>query len=145
MKLLLSLPLIQMASGAEPVNLTISPSTATTLQKTTSQIEDVNMVVINGMTTQFSMDAIFTPPSPCSTSWTFEPEGANSVESGLIIQNAVTFASFCFPSGFDHVGRMQGSLIYSPGWCPIGYTSADVAIDGPVTTAICCPSYVHRD
>lgn len=103
------------------------------------------MVVVNEMTTQFSMDAIFTPPSLCSTSWTYEPEGANNVESGLIIQNAVTFASSCFPSGFDHVGRMQGSLIYSPSWCPIGYTSADVAIDGPVTTAICCPSYVHQD
>ncbi|BCS22996.1 uncharacterized protein APUU_31221A [Aspergillus puulaauensis] len=98
------------------------------------------MVAVNELTTQFSMDAIFTPPSPCSTSWTFEPQGANGVESGLVIQNAVSFVSSCFPSDFDQVGRMQGSLVYSPGWCPKGYTSADVAIDREVTTAICCLS-----
>lgn len=103
------------------------------------------MVAVNELTTQFSMYTIFTPPSPCSTSWTYEPEGANGVESGLIIQNAVSFVSSCFPSDFDQVGRMQGSLIYSPGWCPVGYTSADVAIDREVTTAICCLSYVHQD
>ncbi|RAQ51785.1 hypothetical protein AFGD_006035 [Aspergillus flavus] len=30
--------------------------------------------------------------------------------------------------------------VFSPGYCPIGYTSADITINGPTTTATCCPS-----
>ncbi|KAL4787120.1 hypothetical protein BJX76DRAFT_354529 [Aspergillus varians] len=89
----------------------------------------------------FSMTAIFAPPSPCSTSWTYEPKDANDVDGGSVIQNAVTFAHLCFLSNFSQVGRRQASLIYSPGWCPMGYSSADVAIDGEVTTPICYFGY----
>ncbi|KAL4946092.1 hypothetical protein BDV06DRAFT_159755 [Aspergillus oleicola] len=90
--------------------------------------------------TTFSMTKIFTPPEACATSWTYEPEQANEVSGGLIIQNALTFEPTCFPSSFSQVGRMEASRIYSPGWCPVGYTSADVAVDGDITTAICCLS-----
>ncbi|KAI9374065.1 hypothetical protein BJX61DRAFT_344544 [Aspergillus egyptiacus] len=98
------------------------------------------MVVVNGQITTLAMSAIFTPPFQCSTHWTYEPQAANNVDGGLVMQNAVTFAPACFPSGFSQVGRMEASTIYSPGWCPQGYTSADVAVDGAVTTAICCLS-----
>ncbi|KAL4873560.1 hypothetical protein BDV12DRAFT_160282 [Aspergillus spectabilis] len=101
------------------------------------------MAVINEIITTFSMTALFTPPAPCETSWTYEPEGANNVRGGLIIQNAATFAPSCFPSDFNQVGRIQASHVYHPGYCPVGYTSADVAVDGDVTTAICCLSDFH--
>ncbi|KAL4991442.1 hypothetical protein BDW68DRAFT_151967 [Aspergillus falconensis] len=97
-------------------------------------------MAIDNIITVFSMTEVFTPPAACATSWTYEPEGANNVDGGLMMQNAATLVSSCFPSNFGHVGRIEGSLIYSPGYCPVGYTSADVVVDKEETTAICCLS-----
>ncbi|OJJ41680.1 hypothetical protein ASPWEDRAFT_48203 [Aspergillus wentii DTO 134E9] len=90
--------------------------------------------------TPIPLTTVFTPPASCSSHWTYEPSGYNLVGDGLLLQNAIANDPSCFPSGFSHVGRAQGTQVFSPGYCPGGYTSANVAIDGPTTTAICCIS-----
>ncbi|KAJ5495480.1 hypothetical protein N7539_000596 [Penicillium diatomitis] len=95
------------------------------------------------MTMTIPMVSRFTPPASCSSSWTYEPEAANAVPGGLIVQNAATadhVDSACWPSGFYHYGRVQPTQRFSPGWCPSGYTSADKAINRGVTSAACCLS-----
>ncbi|KAJ5815897.1 hypothetical protein N7447_008130 [Penicillium robsamsonii] len=89
------------------------------------------------------MSSIFTAPASCSSSWTYEPEAANLVPNGLLIQNAADNDNAdpaCFPSGYTQYGRVRASVVYSPGYCPHGYTSADLVIHKPATTAVCCPS-----
>ncbi|KAJ5360883.1 hypothetical protein N7517_010074 [Penicillium concentricum] len=89
------------------------------------------------------MSSIFTAPASCSNSWTYEPEAANLVANGLLIQNAVDNDNAdpaCFPSGYSQYGRVRATVAYSPGYCPHGYTSADLLIHKPATTAVCCPS-----
>ncbi|KAJ5422671.1 hypothetical protein N7491_011116 [Penicillium cf. griseofulvum] len=96
-----------------------------------------------GPITTMPMSSIFTAPASCSNSWTYEPEAANLVPNGLLIQNAVDKDNAdpaCFPSGYSQYGRVRPSIAYSPGYCPHGYTSADLVIHSPATTAICCPS-----
>lgn len=93
--------------------------------------------------TTFHMASVFTPPASCSNSWTYEPEAANRVAGGLLIQNAAPNDNAdpaCFPRDFNQYGRKTASAIYSPGFCPAGYTSADLAVDQPTTTAVCCLS-----
>ncbi|KAJ5519630.1 hypothetical protein N7463_000083 [Penicillium fimorum] len=65
------------------------------------------------------------------------------VPNGLLIQNAAENDNAdpaCFPSGYTQYGRVRASVVYSPGYCPHGYTSADLVIHKPATTAVCCPS-----
>ena len=93
--------------------------------------------------TTTAMSSIYTAPASCSRSWTFEPEAANSVQNGLLLQNAAASDNAdpaCLPSGYNHYGRIQPTLVYSPGWCPGGYTSAELAVQSSTTAAICCPS-----
>lgn len=94
-------------------------------------------------TTTLAMSSIFTAPASCSSSWTYEPQGANDVPNGLLMQNAATKDNAdpaCFPSGYSQYGRIRPTIAYSPGYCPGGYTSADLVIHSPATTAMCCPS-----
>ncbi|KAJ9261679.1 hypothetical protein DTO271D3_3144 [Paecilomyces variotii] len=105
---------------------------------TTTTTDDVSNTI-----TTFAMTAIFTPPPSCSSSWTYEPEAANDVYGGLLLQNAAPDDNAnpsCFPLHFDNYGRKTASAVFSPGFCPVGYTSANLAIDQPVTTAVCCLS-----
>ncbi|KAK1147849.1 hypothetical protein N8T08_000362 [Aspergillus melleus] len=91
--------------------------------------------------TTLAMTTRFTAPKDCATSWTYEPKSYNDVApSGLVMQNCNKVVSSCFPSGFAGEGRKIPNQIFSPGYCPMGYTSADVAIKGPLTSAICCLS-----
>ncbi|CAG8184193.1 unnamed protein product [Penicillium salamii] len=93
--------------------------------------------------TTLAMSSRFTAPASCSNSWTFEPSGANGISNGLLLQNAHASDNAdaaCFPSGYSQYERNQPSIVYSPGYCPGGYTSADLVIHDPITTAICCPS-----
>ncbi|CAI7609169.1 unnamed protein product [Penicillium palitans] len=95
-------------------------------------------------TTTLAMSSIFTAPASCSSSWTYEPQGANDVPNGLLMQNAVANDNAdpaCFPSGYSQYGRIRPTIAYSPGYCPGGYTSADLVIHDPATTAMCCPSH----
>ena len=94
-----------------------------------------------------SMLTVFTPPTSCSSSWTYEPSQANQVSGGLLVQNAASSDGAdpsCFPPGWNHFGRKTVNQVYSPGYCPVGYTSASVGVVEPITTAICCLSYVNR-
>lgn len=94
-------------------------------------------------TTTLAMSSIFTPPASCSSSWTYEPQGANDVPNGLLMQNVVANDNAdpaCFPSGYSQYGRVRPTIAYSPGYCPGGYTSADLVIHSSATTAMCCLS-----
>ncbi|KAB8202452.1 hypothetical protein BDV34DRAFT_150583 [Aspergillus parasiticus] len=98
---------------------------------------------VSNTITTLAMTTAFTPPASCSSSWTYEPSDANNVLNGLLLQNAAASDNAdpaCFPSGFSQYGRKTASLVYSPGYCPEGYTSADVAIEQPTTTVVCCLS-----
>ncbi|KAL4811607.1 hypothetical protein BDW67DRAFT_171596 [Aspergillus spinulosporus] len=87
-----------------------------------------------------SMSEVFTPPTDCSTSWTYEGSYYNSVKGGLLLQNAFATNTHCFPDGFRNSGRAEGNLVYSPGYCADGYTSAALSFKGATTTVVCCPS-----
>lgn len=88
------------------------------------------------------LTTIFTPPASCSSSWTYEGEYYNSVKGGLLIQNAISVETACFPTGFKAYGRKPPfPQVYKPGWCPEGYSSPAVFPGESLTTAACCPSY----
>ncbi|ODM24288.1 hypothetical protein SI65_02004 [Aspergillus cristatus] len=91
-------------------------------------------------TTTIPLTTVFTQPTRCTTDWQYEPSAYNNVPNGLLMQNVVSVVSSCFPTGFAMVGRAEVPQVYSPGWCPVGYTSADVHIDGKTTSAVCCYS-----
>jgi hypothetical protein len=84
-------------------------------------------------TTLTGLTTIFTPPSTCSSSWTYEAEVFNSVPGGLLLQNALSnyLDTECFPSGFGYAGA-----------CPMGYTTATESFGGGTTLAVCCQKYV---
>ncbi|KAK2738644.1 hypothetical protein FQN57_006962 [Myotisia sp. PD_48] len=92
--------------------------------------------------TPFAMTAVFTPRASCSTLYTYEPMEENMVDNGLLVQHAGTDISnqFCFPPGLRNSGRLAGAQVFSPGYCPMGYTSADRATTQADTTVVCCPS-----
>ena len=93
---------------------------------------------LTGLTT------IFTPPSSCSSSWTYEMEFYNSIPGGLLLQNAlsVSIDTDCFPSGFAYEGRVPDPIeVYSPGACPAGYATATESFNGDTTLAVCCQRY----
>ncbi|KAJ5648082.1 hypothetical protein N7490_004454 [Penicillium lividum] len=46
----------------------------------------------------------------------------------------------CWPSGFEKWGRTSASQVFSPGHCPVGYTSAAMTVAESVTGAVCCLS-----
>lgn len=95
-------------------------------------------------TTTIPLTTVFTQPTQCTTDWQYEPSAYNDVPNGLLMQNVASVVSSCFPTGFAMSGRAEAPQVYSPGWCPVGYTSADVHIDGKTTSAVCCYSYVTR-
>ncbi|KAE8376928.1 hypothetical protein BDV26DRAFT_293610 [Aspergillus bertholletiae] len=86
------------------------------------------------------LTTIFTPPPDCSNSWTFAPISSGSAVNGILLKNAVSVVSSCYPPGFSNTGTAMATHVFSPGHCPMGYTSADITINGPATTATCCPS-----
>lgn len=91
------------------------------------------------------MSGVFTPPSSCSSHWTYEGQAANSVTGGILIQNAGAGRNdeSCYPSGFGGWGRAPSYIqIFSPGVCPSGYTTANNNYNGQTTTAVCCTRYV---
>ena len=90
------------------------------------------------------MSTIYTPPSSCSSHWTYEAPTANSVSGGLLLQDAQYDQPDepCFPSGFEGWGRAPSFIqIFSPGACPIGYTTANNNYVDKTTIAICCLRY----
>jgi hypothetical protein len=98
------------------------------------------------LTTRTSpMSGLFTPPSSCSSHWTYEGQAANSVTGGLLIQNANAGENDrpCYPPGFEGWGRAPSFIqVFNPGACPSGYTTANNNYDGQTTTAVCCLRYL---
>ncbi len=49
----------------------------------------------------------------------------------------------CFPPSFSVYGRavVSEGLVYSPGACPEGYTTAFNGADGATSEAVCCLTY----
>ncbi len=97
------------------------------------------ITVSNVLTTRF------TPPATCTTLWTYEAAGYNSISRGLLIQNALDVQpdTDCYPLGFLGIGRAPSTQIFSPGACPLGYKTAGNTYNGPTTTAVCCPKYAQ--
>lgn len=88
------------------------------------------------------LTTIFTRPSSCTSRWTYEAQFYNSVSGGLLLQNALTDPAdtACFPSSFMNNGRVNSAQVYSPGACPLGYTTPALLQNNGATTAICCQS-----
>ncbi len=100
--------------------------------------------VVMSTTTLAGLTTIFTPPSSCSSSWTYEAEFFNSFSGGLLLQNALSkyLDSECFPTGFDCAGRAPDTInVFSPGACPMGYTTATESFSSGTTLAVCCQRY----
>ncbi|MCJ1295142.1 hypothetical protein MMC34_006703 [Xylographa carneopallida] len=92
------------------------------------------------------LTSIFTPPSSCSSQWTYEAEYYNGVSGGLLLQNALQsdgLATACFPSGFADSGRIPSPQVFSPGACPNGYTTPVISVGGEITTGICCQTTIE--
>ena len=92
-------------------------------------------------TTYGQMTTIFTPPASCISSWTYEGTYYNTDPGGVLIQNmyAEDFDTNCWPDGFKGSGRADIDVqVYSPGACPVGYSTAQLSFDGATTTAVCC-------
>ncbi|KAJ5672992.1 hypothetical protein N7507_002119 [Penicillium longicatenatum] len=110
----------------------VTSTTSTTTTTSTASTDTITTIAMTG---------IFTPPISCSSSWTYEPQAANDVEGGLLMQNCVEVDgdnTACWPSGFNNWGRTSASQVFSPGYCPDGYTSAGLSIAQSVTGAVCC-------
>ncbi|PMD21754.1 hypothetical protein NA56DRAFT_703401 [Hyaloscypha hepaticicola] len=65
------------------------------------------------------------PPARRAGAWTYEAQHYNNVTGGPLIQNALPngIDSSYWPPDFADNARGQASEIYSPGYCPSGYTS----------------------
>ena len=88
-----------------------------------------------------AISSIFTPPPECSNSWTFEGSIYNGFSSGVLLQNAIDSDRNveCYPDNLKGVGRGGSQQIFSPGYCPDGYTAiSPTTVIGSVTTATCC-------
>ncbi|KAE8351835.1 hypothetical protein BDV28DRAFT_12655 [Aspergillus coremiiformis] len=90
--------------------------------------------------TMLPLTTLFTPPPDCSTSWTFVPPQSRTAGTGILLQNALSAVSSCYPPGFKKTGTAAAAQVFSPGYCPIGYTTGDLTVNWPMTTAVCCPS-----
>ncbi|KAL9096453.1 MAG: hypothetical protein Q9165_001450 [Trypethelium subeluteriae] len=86
------------------------------------------------------LTTIFAPPPSCSSAWTYEAASYNLLPFTLLLQNAVDVNTPCFPPNFSANGRAFALQVYSPGWCPHGYTSASFNGFRGTTTAVCCQS-----
>lgn len=98
-------------------------------------------------TTTDPLTTIFTPPATCVSHWTYEGEFYNSISGGLLIQDVLQAYpdTDCFPTDFSANGRAPAvAQVYSPGACPIGYSTAENFYNGAVTTAVCCLTYVKH-
>ncbi|KAK8205700.1 hypothetical protein IWZ01DRAFT_529154 [Phyllosticta capitalensis] len=99
----------------------------------------VSSIFTNAMTTRF------TPPASCKTHWTYEAPYYNSVSNGILVQNQVKYEqggidTDCFPSGWRAGGRAYSIQVWSPGACPVSYTTVTEISDSGTTTGVCCYS-----
>lgn len=90
-----------------------------------------------------ALATIFTPPSSCSRSWTYEASAFNGVPDGILVQNLFggAYDTSCFHPGYTNDGRGYITATFRPGFCSSGYTSPAVFSADGTTTAVCCPRY----
>lgn len=92
------------------------------------------------------MTARFSPAADCIRHWTYEGSDYNQITGGLLIQRAGTSVQdqSCYPGGLG-TGRAPDTFeLFSPGACPVSYTTAKSGIRADVTTAVCCPRYLLK-
>ena len=85
------------------------------------------------MSTTAAFTTVFSPDASCYSPGLLGSANAYSFSYGTTTVN-YNHISACYPSstrGFQ--------IVFSPGWCPIGFTTARVTTSGAVTSAICCP------
>ncbi|RLL97009.1 hypothetical protein CFD26_106861 [Aspergillus turcosus] len=92
------------------------------------------------VTTTIPMVTVYTPPASCSSSWTYEASTYNGITSGILLQNAFSVDTNCFPPGFQQNGRILASQVFSPGACPDQYSTQQFVVSNAITTATCCLS-----
>ncbi|GIJ92386.1 hypothetical protein Asppvi_011368 [Aspergillus pseudoviridinutans] len=109
-----------------PVAATPTEATATTTSTTTV------------VTTTVPMVTVYTPPASCSSRWTYEASTYNGITSGILLQNAFSVDTGCFPPGFQQNGRILARQIFSPGACPDRYSTQQFVVSNAITTATCC-------
>lgn len=102
-------------------------------------------ITVNALTT------LFTPPPECATQWIAFSRGDIYAPKETYIQRIVeeTYidVSSCYPTSTisrDELYRSYRSLIYSPGICPSGFTTAHsiYSSDNGSMRATCCAEYV---
>jgi hypothetical protein len=50
----------------------------------------------------------------------------------------------CYSTSFDGFGRAPSFVqVFTPGACPVGYTTAVQRYAQSITTAVCCKRYGH--
>ena len=82
--------------------------------------------------TAIALTTVFTPPLSCFNN-VYTSVGASIYEKDVSITS-----SQCYPSGFDAL--FVGSVPYSPGVCPSGYTYGSTEpYHNDATAALCCP------
>lgn len=90
------------------------------------------------------LTTIFAPPLSCTSSWTYlSYDWYDIPPEGLLRQQELSSLpnTECFPTPWIDFGIPEGgSMLYSPGWCPLGYTTAQSGqMSSSITTVSCCP------
>ena len=83
------------------------------------------------------LTTVFTPPAHCaSDAWTWDGlAGLTVIEQNYF---ETSTGHECFPSSVGYY-----YAVYSPGICPLGFSTAHTSIiEGSITGAQCCPTYV---
>jgi hypothetical protein len=112
----------------------VGPAVAATRTATTDTTTSTTTIV----TTTVPMVSVYTPPASCSSRWTYEASTYNGITSGILLQNAFSVDTDCFPPGFQQNGRILASQVFSPGACPDRYSTQQFVVSNAVTTATCC-------
>ncbi|KAG2002864.1 hypothetical protein GB937_009400 [Aspergillus fischeri] len=114
----------------------VGPAVAATRTATADTTTSTTTIV----TTTVPMVSVYTPPASCSSRWTYEASTYNGITSGILLQNAFSVDTDCFPPGFQQNGRILASQVFSPGACPGRYSTQQFVVSNAITTATCCLS-----
>ncbi|PMD57916.1 uncharacterized protein K444DRAFT_533093, partial [Hyaloscypha bicolor E] len=90
-----------------------------------------------------SLTTTFTPPSSCLASFQTTGWSQSLTNLGFLFAGPVT-TSGCMPDNF----QFSSTNFYSPGICPVGYTTAchsSIPVGTLTETVVtCCPTFVLR-
>lgn len=111
--------------------------------------EDINKGLQPTTTITLPLTTTFTPAPGCSSSWTYVQLTSTltsfSIDGGLVQEFKDSLPDRdCFPSGHLIHWDIGTAQVYSPGFCPVGYTVDAASVEGTTTTEICCLEYVTQ-